>query len=123
MNFATKLAQTRVYTTTNQGGVDSQEVYNEGILQALDEINADIPSLFSENLAQAQIVTTSGTITGAAFFSISLITSNDFVGTILGVTIAANTTINLTAESGATFTEILYTITTGTITILTLTRI
>lgn len=36
MDFQTKLAQTRVYSTTNQLGVDSQEVYNEGILQALD---------------------------------------------------------------------------------------
>ena len=39
MDFSTKLAQTRLYAQNNQTGVDSQEVYNEGILQALDLIS------------------------------------------------------------------------------------
>jgi hypothetical protein len=39
MDFSTKLAQTRLYATDNQLGVDSQEVYNEGILQSLDLIS------------------------------------------------------------------------------------
>jgi hypothetical protein len=38
MDFETKLAQTRLYATENQLGVDSQEVYNEGILQKLEDI-------------------------------------------------------------------------------------
>jgi hypothetical protein len=118
MNFATKLAQTRVYTTTNQGGVDSQEVYNEAILQSLDAIS---PTGGNTNTAEANVVVGSGSV-AAGFVSVSFVTDAAFVGTILGATIAANTTINITAETGALLTGLLYTITAGSMTILTLDR-
>ncbi len=118
MNFATKLAQTRVYTTTNQGGVDSQEVYNEAILQSLDAIS---PTGAGTNTAAASIAVASGSVP-LGFVSVSFITDAAFSGTILGVTIAASTTVNISAESGATLNELLYTIAAGTITILTLAR-
>lgn len=118
MNFATKLSQTRTYTTTNQNGVDSQEVYNEAILQSLDAIS---PTGAGTNTAAASVAVASGSV-AAGFISVSFITDATFSGTILGATIAASTTINISAESGATLTELLYTIAAGSITILTLKR-
>ena len=47
MNFSTKLAQTRLYATDNQLGVDSQEVYNEGILQSLDSLDEKLNTLIN----------------------------------------------------------------------------
>lgn len=117
MDFSTKLAQTREFTTTNQIGVDSQEVYNEGILQALDVL-APL-SFFNE--VEAEIVTTTGFVSND-YFSASFITSGDFIGTIFGVTIAANTTINVTAENSANLTSLNYTISVGSITIIKLRR-
>jgi len=117
LTFAQKLAQTRTYTTTNQLGVDSQEVYNEGILQALDVLT---PTYF-ENNVQSEIVTTSGSVSDD-YFSVSFITSNDFVGTIFTSIIGPNTTINLTAENGANLTGLDYTISVGSITIIRLIR-
>jgi len=118
MDFETKLAQTRDYTTTNQLGVDSQEVYNEGILQALDGIS---PTGNRVNGVFGDIYSSSDSI-GAGYVSISFITSADFDGTIFSVAILPNTTINVTAETGATLDEISFTITTGTITAIILNR-
>jgi len=118
MNFAQKLSQTRAFTTTNQQGVDSQEVYNEGILQSLDKIS---PSGANTNTAAASVAVASGSVP-LGFVSVSFITSATFTGTILGATIGANITINISAENGATLNELLYTISAGSITILTLAR-
>ena len=119
MNFATKLAQTRTYTQTNQNGVDSQEVYNEAILTALDGIS---PTGLATNSVTAEVVTTNGsTISGLV--GVSFITDSTFVGQIAGATIAASTTVNITPEVGKTLQAIAYTITTGNLTIIQLNRI
>jgi hypothetical protein len=118
MDFSTKLAQTRVYTTTNQNGVDSQEVYNEAILQALDGIS---PTGANTNSVTAQVVTGSGNTVGG-ILSASFITDASFVGTIAGATISASTTINITAENGATLQPIAYTVTAGSMIVLILNK-
>jgi hypothetical protein len=59
MDFSTKLAQTREYATLNQLGVDSQEVYNEGILQALDNINNSTNGGVLLDTFATQVLTTS----------------------------------------------------------------
>jgi predicted phage tail protein len=118
MNFATKLAQTRVYTTTNQGGVDSQEVYNEAILQSLDAIS---PTGAGTNSVAAETTAVSGsTISGLV--GVSFITDATFTGSIAGAAVAANTTVNITPEVGSTLSAIAYIITTGNITIIKLNR-
>ena len=118
MNFATKLAQTRVYTTTNQGGVDSQEVYNEAILQSLDAIS---PTGGGTNSVAAETTGVSGsTISGLV--GVSFITDATFTGSIAGAAVAANTTVNITPEIGSTLSAIAYIVTTGNITIIKLNR-
>jgi hypothetical protein len=118
LTFDQKLSQTRAYTTLNQLGVDSQEVYNEAILQALDSIS---PIGTYTNGLTITVATTSGT-TIANNVSVAFITSSTFVGTIQGAVIGASTTINISAETGATLQAIPYTITAGSITILVLNR-
>jgi hypothetical protein len=118
MNFSTKLAQTRVYTTTNQNGVDSQEVYNEGILQALDAIS---PTGAGTNSVTAETTAVSGsTISGLV--GVSFITDATFTGQIAGAAVAANTTVNISPEVGATLSAIAYIVTTGSVTIIKLNR-
>jgi len=118
MDFSTKLAITRAYTVGNQNGVDAQEVYDEAILQALQGIS---PTGANTNTASSIVAVATGSVI-AGYVSVSFVTSSTFSGTILGSTIGANTTINITAETGATLTAMNYTITTGSITIITLQR-
>ena len=119
LTFSQKLAQTRTYTQTNQNGVDSQEVYNEAILTALDGIS---PTGLSTNSVTAEVVTTNGsTISGLV--GVSFITDATFVGQIAGATVSANTTVNITPEVGKTLQSIAYTITGGSMTIIKLNRI
>ena len=118
LTFDQKLAQTRLYTTTNQLGVDSQEVYNEGILQALDAIS---PTGGGTNSVAAETTGASGsTISGLV--GVSFITDATFTGSIAGAAVAANTTVNITPEVGSTLSAIAYIITTGNITIIKLNR-
>ena len=118
LDFATKLAQTRNYTQTNQTGVDSQEVYNEALLDSINKIS---PNGTNTNTAQATTAIATGSVS-SGFVAVSFITSSDFVGDILGATVAANTSINISAEVGARLLPINYTITTGSILIITLSR-
>lgn len=118
LTFDQKLSQTRTYTQTNQLGVDSQEVYNEAILQALNSIS---PIGTYTNGLTITVANTSGT-TVANNVSVSFITDSTFVGTIQGASIPANTTVNITAEAGATLQAIAYTVTAGSVTILVLNR-
>lgn len=118
LTFAEKLSQTRTYTQTNQTGVDSQEVYNEAILDSINKIS---PNGTNTNTAQATTAITTGTV-NSGFVSVSFVTSSDFVGTILGATVAANTSVNISAEVGARLLPLNYTITTGSILIITLAR-
>jgi hypothetical protein len=118
MNFATKLAQTRNYTQTNQNGVDSQEVYNEALLDSINKIS---PNGLNTNTATAEVAVAPGSVP-LGFVGVSFSTDATFVGTILGATIAANTTVNINAEIGATLTEINYTVTAGSVLIIKLAR-
>jgi hypothetical protein len=94
MNFATKLAQTRTYTTTNQNGVDSQEVYNEAILQAVETTN---PTSNPQEVFTFRY-DSNVTFDAGAFYSMSLSFSSDFMGNLQGVAIEPNTIINLSAK-------------------------
>jgi hypothetical protein len=95
MDFSTKLAQTREYATLNQLGVDSQEVYNEGILQAIEKTNPT--TLFQD--VETFIITNNYTIGAGYYYSYSLSFSSDFSGTMQGTTIQPNTIINLSAKT------------------------
>lgn len=119
LTFAQKLSQTRAYTQTNQLGVDSQEVYNEAILTALDGIS---PTGLGTNSVTAEVVTITGSVI-SGLVGVSFITDSTFVGQIAGATIGANTSINITPEVGKTLQTIAYTITTGSLTIIKLNRI
>jgi len=112
MDFATKLAQTRAYTTENQNGVDAQEVYDEAILQAIELTN---PGSNTPQVVESGIITAgSGVITGGTYYSISFTFSSDFTGIWQSNSqIAGNTVINLTAKT--TLGDINYTVTTGSI--------
>lgn len=118
LTFAEKLAQTRTYTQTNQTGVDSQEVYNEAILDSINKIS---PNGTNTNTAQASVAITTGTVS-SGFVSVSLTTSSTFSGTILGAAVDPNTSINLNAEIGARLLPVAYTIITGSILIVTISR-
>jgi len=118
LTFNQKLAQTRTYTQTNQLGVDSQEVYNEAILQALDLIG---PGGTGLNTPTAEVVTGTG-IVPEGFVAVSLFTSTDFVGTILGASVPASTTVNINAEVGATLTQVPYVVSAGNILVVKLAR-
>lgn len=118
LTFAQKLAQTRTFTQTNQLGVDSQEVYNEAILDSINKIS---PNGLGTNTPQATTAVTTGSVASGKV-AVSLTTSSDFIGTILGATVTANTSINLSAEIGSTLLSIAYTITTGSILIVTISR-
>jgi hypothetical protein len=111
MDFATKLAQTREYTVTNQLGVDSQEVYNEAILQAVETTN---PTSNTQGVV-TNVLTESFSTGASVFYSISFIFSSDFSGTMQGNTIEANTIINLTAKT--TLGAIAVVVTTGSVTL------
>jgi hypothetical protein len=95
MDFATKLAQTRAYTTENQNGVDAQEVYDEAILQAIEKTN---PASNSQ-IVQASNYSVGTYYLDEFYYSISITFSNDFAGTFQGANINPNTIINLTAKT------------------------
>lgn len=118
MNFLEKAASVRGSVTSTNNSINNTDVYDELILQSLNAIS---PTGANTNTAAANIAVASGSV-ALGFVSVSFITSATFTGTILGATIAANTTVNISAESGATLNELLYTITSGSITILTLSR-
>lgn len=118
LTFAQKLAQTRDYAQNNQTGVDSQEVYNEALLDSINKIS---PNGANTNSATATVATTSGSII-SGYVGVSFTTSSDFIGNILGAAIAANTTVNINAELGAKLQTINYDITFGSITIILLSR-
>jgi hypothetical protein len=111
MDFSTKLAQTRTYTQDNQLGVDSQEVYNEAILQAVETTN---PTSNTQEVI-TNVLTESFATMASVFYSVSFIFSSDFSGTMQENTIEPNTIINLTAKT--TLDSIGIVITTGSVTI------
>jgi hypothetical protein len=119
LSFDQKLSQTRTYTQDNQLGVDSQEVYNEALLQAIENNGTSGTSL---NNATAEVATVSGA-TAPNFVSVSFLTSSTFSGTILGAAVPANTSININAENGALLQPIDYTIAAGSILITKLARV
>ena len=88
MNFATKLAQTRTYTQDNQLGVDSQEVYNEGILARLVDIAghaSDIENLltFADSFYLVNVTATYTALPSATCKYITLINLTTNTGSIL----------------------------------------
>jgi hypothetical protein len=96
MDFSTKLAQTRAYTTTNQNGVDSQEVYNEAILQAVELTNpTNNPQVFESFYINGASIIQAGIYSSLSFFF-----SSDYIGTFQGNGfIEGNTIINLSAKT------------------------
>ena len=95
MDFATKLAQTRAYTTENQNGVDAQEVYDEAILQAIELTNPINPF----QVVECENRNAGVFIYDEIYSSISFSFSSDFTGTFQNTTIQPNTIINLTAKT------------------------
>ena len=78
LTFAQKLAQTRNYTQDNQLGVDSQEVYNEGILQRLVDIAghvSDIENLltFADSFLSVSVTVTPTALTSTVCKYITLV--------------------------------------------------
>ena len=118
MNFSEKAASVRASVTATNNSINNTDVYNELLLEALDGIS---PSGGNTNSLSITIATGNGT-TSEGSVSVSFITDSAFIGTIQGSTIAASTTINLTAENGATLQPIAYEVTAGTLTILFLNR-
>lgn len=109
MDFSTKLAQTRTYTTENQLGVDSQEVYNEAILQAVELTNPTMSN--PQNIEVYNLGPDTYNFSG--YYSISLTFSSDFTGTLQGASIEPNTIINLSAKTQLSAID--FTVITGTI--------
>ena len=118
MNFNQKAAIVRTTVKDTNNSINNTDVYNELILEALDGIS---PTGENTNSLSVTVATGNGS-TSEGSVSVSFITSSDFVGTIQASTIPASTTINLSAENGATLQPIAYTVTTGTLTILFLNR-
>jgi len=118
MNFSEKAVSVRASVTATNQSINNTDVYNELLLQGIQSIS---PTGANTNTASAYTVSSTGNVI-AGYVSVSLTTSATFSGTILGVTIAPNTTININAESGATLGTILYTVIAGSINIITLQR-
>ena len=118
MNFQSKAVSVRASVTNTENSVNNTDVYNELLLQALNAIS---PSGGGTNSVTAETTAASGsTISGLV--GVSFITDSTFTGFIAGATIAANTTVNITPEVGATLSAIAYIVTTGNITIVKLNR-
>jgi hypothetical protein len=119
MNFTEKAAIVRTTVKYTNNSINNTDVYNELILEALNGIS---PTGENTNSLSITFATAGSGSTSEGSVSVSFITSSDFVGTIQASTIPASTTINLSAENGATLQPIAYTVTTETLTILFLNR-
>lgn len=110
MNFQSKAVSVRASVTNTENSVNNTDVYNELLLQ---EIESSAPASAVQNV-ETQVYTVGAASIPAGLYSLSLILSSAFTGTVQGVSFDAGTIINLTAKS--TLGVVNLNVTAGTIT-------
>lgn len=95
MNFQQKAISVRAAVTDTNNSVNNTDVYNELLLEAIEQT---APASTTQ-LVETEVYAVGINSIPEGYYSVSLILGPTFTGTIQGVSFSANTVINMTAKN------------------------